>query len=241
VTDLADRLDTIAGTVQRAAGRREHFIRERRRHHEEAVAFRAEEERFRQAGLILAEAQRRTYTQLNERISAIAKAALEAVFDDPPEFRIMFETKRGRTEAVPALIGEGGIPVDPMTEDGGGAVDLLAFGLRLAMITMKRPALARVVALDESFRFVSRDLRPRVAALLRDLSGRLGFQFIIVTHDPELVPGADRIIRVRRVDGTSIAEAEDADNRPLTRAGSEPASVGGSFRRTRRTPASDVK
>ena len=49
-----------------------------------------------------------------------------------------------------------------------------------------RPPRRRLIVLDEPFKFVSDrgDYRARARDLLDALSTELGFQFVIVTHDP---------------------------------------------------------
>jgi len=39
------------------------------------------------------------------------------------------------------------------------------------------------------FRFVSRDLRPRVRKLIETLAEEMAVQFVLVTHDPMLTVG----------------------------------------------------
>ena len=121
----------------------------------------------------------------HDRIAGVVTRALAAVFDDPYEFRILFEQKRGRTEARMAFV-RGGHELDPLDASGGGVVDVGAFALRLSCLMLARPPLRRLVIADEPFRFVSAGLRGRVRALLESLSKELGVQFIIVTHQDEL-------------------------------------------------------
>jgi DNA repair exonuclease SbcCD ATPase subunit len=77
-------------------------------------------------------------------------------------------------------------------------VDVASFALRLALRTMRRPKSRATIILDEPFKFVSKDLQPRVADMLRDLSDRLRVQFIIVTHEETLVDAANKVFRVRK-------------------------------------------
>jgi len=126
--------------------------------------------------------------RVHSKIARIVSKALEAVFPDPYEFRISFEQKRGRTEAVLSFVREGE-EVDPLSSAGGGAVDVASFALRLAALLLSRPAQRRVLILDEPFRFVSAGYRANVAEMLRVLSEELDVQLVLVTHDPQLVLG----------------------------------------------------
>lgn len=127
--------------------------------------------------------------QANERIATIVTRSLAAVFPDPYEFRITFEQKRGRTEARLSFVRDG-VEVSPMDAAGGGMVDVAAFALRLSCVLLAQPPLRRVMVLDEPFKFVSREHRSKLRALITALSSELSVQFIIVTHIPELEMGA---------------------------------------------------
>jgi DNA repair exonuclease SbcCD ATPase subunit len=117
---------------------------------------------------------------VHNKIAVVVSNCLEAIFDDPYTFKITFERKRNRTEAQ-LLFTRNGMDVDPMTAAGGGAVDVAAFALRVACLTIQKH-LQQVLILDEPFRFVSREFRPRIRALIESLSRDLGIQFLIVTH-----------------------------------------------------------
>lgn len=119
-------------------------------------------------------------------LSNLVTKALHDIFPEPYEFRIEFESKRGQTEASIKLIREGKSAIDPMDASGGGVVDVVSFALRIAFFLLTSPKPRKVLILDEPFKFVSRDLQPRIGALITELSETLGIQFIIVTHEEDL-------------------------------------------------------
>lgn len=117
---------------------------------------------------------------VHDKIAGVVSDCLEAVFDDPYEFIIRFERKRNRTEAV-LLLERDGLEVDPMSASGGGVVDVCAFALRVACLTLQQ-GVEQTIVLDEPFRFVSKQYRPRIRAMLEALCQQLGIQIIMVTH-----------------------------------------------------------
>ena len=130
-----------------------------------------------------------TQQQAQGRIAAIVSRCLLAVFgDDAYDFRIVFERKRGKTEAA-LLFARGGLEADPLTATGGGVVDVAAFALRLAALMLSRPPARRLLVVDEPFRFVSTEFRPQVRRLLETLAEEMGVQIILVTHAPEFSIG----------------------------------------------------
>lgn len=126
--------------------------------------------------------------QAHERIAEVVSSCLSAVFDHPYQFRIVFERKRGRTEAQ-LRFQRGDLDVDPLTASGGGMVDVAAFALRVACLMLHRPRLSKVIILDEPFRFVSSQYQEAVRTMLEELVKDLGLQIIMVTHNDNLATG----------------------------------------------------
>lgn len=131
----------------------------------------------------------------HERISSIVSRCLSAIFDRPYEFKIEFERKRGKTEAVLTFVRDGK-KYDPTDGAGGGVVDVAAFALQIACIMLQRPKRRRLFVADEPFKFVSqkKQYRERVRDLIEKLAEELDFQFLLVTHDRTLEAG--KIIEV---------------------------------------------
>lgn len=125
----------------------------------------------------------------HKKISSIVTKCLGSIFDDPYEFELIFEQKRGKTECHPIFKRDGNVIEDPMSASGGGAVDVAAFALRLASVVLKKPSKRKFLVFDEPFRFVSKKYRPRIRQLLEELSEGYGVQIVIVTHMEELKIG----------------------------------------------------
>jgi DNA repair exonuclease SbcCD ATPase subunit len=122
------------------------------------------------------------------QISDIVTDCLSAVFEEPYTFVIHMDKKRGKTEAVMRFLRDG-LEVDPMAAAGGGVVDVAAFALRIACLTLAKPKLRPLLVLDEPFRFVSAEYRENVRNLILALSKDLEIQFVMVTHIRELQCG----------------------------------------------------
>lgn len=125
----------------------------------------------------------------HERISEVVSSCLATVFEDTGyQFKIVFERKRGKTEANLRFV-RGDLDIDPLTASGGGTVDVAAFALRVACLMLHRPRLSKVIILDEPFKFVSAQYRENVRAMLEGLAKDLGMQIIQVTHSEEYLTG----------------------------------------------------
>lgn len=127
--------------------------------------------------------------QAHTRIAGLVTRCLEAIFEDPYEFKIRFERKRGKTDAVLTFVRDGSELDDPTDECGGGVVDVAAFALRLACLILQKPLRRKLLVLDEPFKFVSEEYRDKLRDLILVLSHELNVQFVVVTHIPELQIG----------------------------------------------------
>ena len=126
--------------------------------------------------------------KVHAKIAGVVSSCLASVFPDPYEFHILFDRKNGRTSARLVFMRDGN-EIDPMKATGGGYIDVAAFALRVACLLLSQPALRKVLILDEAFRFVSAEYQDKVAAMMEGLAQDLGIQFIMVTHNEQLIAG----------------------------------------------------
>ena len=159
------------------------------------AAKRKESVQVEQARIIAQLVAQKTQEELEYRLSQIVTNALETVFPRPYSFRIRFAIKRGRTEAE-LLYERDGAEFDPLSGGGGGVVDISALALRLACHLITSPKPQPVILMDEPFRCMGKDLLPKVGQLLQEMSKKMGFQFIIITHETPLEEWADQVIKL---------------------------------------------
>jgi len=173
-------------------------IRRLRREYEDICkAYAAERNGLRQAKIrlrdtqdaqkVAQEAAEQIQQQVHQRIASIVNRCLQTIFDDPYEFQIRFEPKRGKTEAELVFIRDG----RERRNVGGGVVDVVAFALRLASLLLSNKTVASVEILDQPFGNVSKanGYLERVPEMLVMLAEEFGIQFVQVTHVDELKMG----------------------------------------------------
>ena len=125
------------------------------------------------------------------KMSSVVSRCLSAVFENPYQFKILFEKKRGRTEAVLIFERDGHQITDPMNGSGGGCIDVAGFALRLSSLMLQRPNRRRTIVLDEPFKSPSpaKNYRDRTKQLIEVLSEEMGIQFVMITNIMELATG----------------------------------------------------
>lgn len=125
----------------------------------------------------------------HQQIATLVSHCLKAVFgDDAYTFKIDFRRERGKTSAKLLLV-RAGLELDPLDAAGGGVVDVVGFGLRLAALLLARPKRRQLLVLDEPFKMVSAEYIPKVRDLLLALSKEMNVQIVMVTHNKELQIG----------------------------------------------------
>lgn len=129
-------------------------------------------------------------TSAHSRIANVVSHCLNAVFgEDAYGFKINFSKKRGKTEAELCFTLKGK-ELDPTTASGGGAVDVAAFALRLACLTLSTPRRRKLLVADEPWKFVNGEVyQERVGQLLMELSKDMNIQMLIVSDDDWLKIG----------------------------------------------------
>jgi len=158
------------------------------------------------AQLILQESARLTQEHLQYRIGTLVTLAMEAVFDDPYRLEVLFENARGRTQASINFM-RGDEILSPLDASGGGAVDVAAFGLQVSLWTLQSPRTRPVLFLDEPLKWLKGGSLPeKGAAMLQEISQKMGIQIIMVSHAPELISHADKVFRVTKKNNISTVK-----------------------------------
>lgn len=142
---------------------------------------------------------------ITHKIEKIVTSIYRYVFGGTDEFVIKVDRKRKVPVAtfwIKTHKNGKEVLIDPITAEGGGKVDVIALGLRIAGLLLYAPNKRRILFLDEPLRFLSSSLtsaqpyRLRAVDFLKQVSKAYGIQVVAVTHDSELKELADSVINV---------------------------------------------
>lgn len=195
LNELKSKLDERKGERNQILNTIERFTLDNKKNSKSLVRHEQAREIIRTVGL-------HTQKQLQFHISDITSLALDSVFHDPYELVLEFIQRRNKTECDISFKRDGH-KVDPKSASGGGAVDIATFALRIASWSMRIPRSRNVIILDEPMRFLSAEYREPASLMLKEISNKLGIQFIIITHDPVLATYADKGFKVINKNGIS--------------------------------------
>ena len=198
----------IRKTLERRKGERNQLKQQIKVYRLEIRSLTSLRDNLEQARGIIRDVGLKTQQQLQFHISDITSLALNAVFEDPYELKVEFVQRRNKTECDLMFVRDGK-EIDPLEASGYGAVDVAAFALRVASWSMQQPRTRNTIILDEPMRFLSEDRQPYASQMIKELSDRLGMQFIIVTHEEALTQYADKVFQVSIKDKVSQIKTKE--------------------------------
>lgn len=166
-------------------------------------------EKYEKKKAVLVEASDEARKEAIEIFESVATNALQTILGD--NLSVVVETSEiGGTKTVDFLIKSvypngTEVIVDPTSEDGGGAADIVALASLIVMNNLLSDSNDAPIILDEPTKFVSSGNAINVATFLKGISEDFGKQFIMVTHDKVSKDIADKAYYVELDEnGTSI-------------------------------------
>lgn len=116
-------------------------------------------------------------------IEALVSNGLSKVFGKVYSFKIDYQSSGAKF--LLASEDTGGEFTDILNSHGGGVVQLIAFILQV--YSMQYTQASPVFLLDEPFAQISEGYKQKLALLIMELCNQFNFQFILVTHDNQLL------------------------------------------------------
>lgn len=129
------------------------------------------------------------------RLSSVVSDGLTAIFGEEIKLEVKSTVKRDAT-SMQLVLTQGDIEIDDIVGGTGGSLVSVLDVLLKILLLVSAPDLRRVLVLDEAFRMVEARHLPALGQLLRELSDRLSMQFILVSHETELLDAADVVYSV---------------------------------------------
>lgn len=154
------------------------------------------------AQIIIQEVSKIIQNQIKIHIEDIVSYALNSIFEEKYNFILEFINRRNKTECD-IYIEKDGLKLNPMTDNGGGVIDIISFTCKLALWNLQKGNKNNTFILDEPCKFISRDLQSKVGELFKKLSEKLNIQFIIVSHISEIIENADKIFEIKMINKIS--------------------------------------
>lgn len=143
-----------------------------------------------------------TQKAIEIHISNLVSMALASVFPDPYLFELRFVARRNKTEADLIFIKNNNEVSDILENGGGGVADVTAFALRIALWSLKKTR--PTIILDEPMKFLHSPIyQNKASEMIKEISNKLGIQFIIVSDQEQIISAADKVINIVNIEGVS--------------------------------------
>ena len=189
---LDERINRLVDFCNRSKTIREHLSNEILELEESVKEKQEFKESLVKARTVIIEAQKVTQEWFKEYLENLVTLGLKIVFEDRNySFKVEFGDRVDRME-VKLFVMDGDDKLDLKSDLGGGVVDVVSFILRIALWSIMETKTRAIFILDEPFKFLGRELLPKVGEMLRELVRKLSIQIIMITHEKELSTIADR-------------------------------------------------
>lgn len=138
--------------------------------------------------------------QTTNKIASIMTKLYQYVFNTTDEVIIKNDVKRKVPNAeilIKTTKNGKEVLLHPEDEEGGGKLDILSLGLRIAGLILYTPSINRILFVDEPLKNVSSETtsgeayRERTAEFLKILCQEYGIQIIMITHESSYINIAD--------------------------------------------------
>lgn len=150
---------------------------------------------------ILNEAITIIHKKFKDRIEATVTRSIRQIFNRDLFFELVYKVKRNEIESR-IIVKENGEELDPKDDLGGSIIDIISFTFRIILWHMSSPKTRNVFILDEPFKWTGK-LISLTGMIMKELSKKLRFQVILITHDDDLIEIADKVFKIEHVKGKS--------------------------------------
>ena len=143
-----------------------------------------DEETYTKAVELLSLVQKVTRDKIKEGFESIVTHALNYIFEsDKYSFHLVFG-RRGNLQELNFAIQtpDKTEPLDPMTTDAGGTLNIISLALRIVLMEVASPKINGFIISDESFSNLSEDYVERASQFLKEINQRMGRQIIAISH-----------------------------------------------------------
>lgn len=163
---------------------------------------------YMEAKAILVSVSSATQNKFIDYIKSLTTVALQSVFGSEFNFIVKYEKNKDSWECI-MMVQEGDDePYFPKNEMGSGVLDIISLALRVVLWSIHKPVSRAFMYIDEPMKAIGKGiLLERTILMMKNISDKLGIQFIINTHEPEIANLSDRtfgVIKEKKISEVQI-------------------------------------
>lgn len=202
---------TLQSNIDQAIGRRDQLVTQLKKHTKERNSLKKSISDHEEARMIVQKVSKLIQSTIENYVSEMVTLALGAVFpEEDIKFELEFEERRGNVEGDLWFVEEGNRARPRESSQSGGAIDVASIALRIALWSLTKQT-RNTLILDEPFRNLkdeTKQLQMRAREMIKSLSSHpdINLQIIMISHDPTIQEGADRLFKVTKENKVSKVE-----------------------------------
>jgi DNA repair exonuclease SbcCD ATPase subunit len=132
------------------------------------------------------------------KLENLGTHALQYAYSPDREMQIELKEIRKKPNANVYIVNKKtGYREEPVSQNGGGIVDIGGLSLRVIILQSYDPFIDGPIILDEPSKMLSEEYIPQLSEFIRNIAEDFGRQVILITHDKYLAQIADQILSVR--------------------------------------------
>jgi ABC-type iron transport system FetAB ATPase subunit len=171
---------------------------------EQVINLTTKEDNLKKASIFLQSLSDTSRVQTIDKISQIVTDALQTVKDKNLEFKMQLNVERNQPSLEMKILNKlNGQEYSILDSFGGGISDIISMTLRIALLVLWKPKLSKVLILDEVGKFISVKDQELLAEFIKQISNKLGIQFVWITHSEVLTKVASKVFEVTQENGVS--------------------------------------
>ena len=158
-----------------------------------------DEETYTKAVELLSLVQQVTRDKIKQGFETIVTHALNYIYEsDKYSFHLEF-SRRGNLQELNLAVQTPEKPesLDLLKTDAGGTKNIVSLALRIVLMEVASPKINGFIISDESFANLSEKYRERASEFLKEINQKMGRQIIAISHQPEMLASADKLIEVK--------------------------------------------
>lgn len=143
--------------------------------------------------------------QVKDIMEELVTDVIQSVFG--PEYKFVVDnTVRSNRPETFFYVEKNGLRHTIEDEHGGSLAVLIAFALRVIICVITEEDIRKTIILDEPLKDADKRKLVFLGEMIKQLTDSLGVQFIMVTHEEQLIAAADRAFRVSQENAISSVE-----------------------------------
>ncbi len=199
IKQLEDQFEIFTQKVGSIQGEYKTLCKQQNESESKIEQYKEDEVTYTQAVELLSLVQKVTRDKIKNAFEDIVSHALNYIYEsDKYSFHLIFG-RRGNLQELDFAVQtpDKTEPLDPMTTDAGGTLNIISLALRIVLMEVASPKISGFILSDESFANLSEEHVEQASMFLKEINQKMNRQIIAISHQPKMLDSADNLIEVK--------------------------------------------